>query len=260
MKILALLFLAQISLSICAQQTIKVILVPNTEHSVEVSYVRPSNSLEGMRDEGMDKSGRHVSWDFFDGSLIDSVFNRKGELAGVQYVNDSVQYLLKYKENRLSEVCTYLMDEGTREGQWLWFKNEKLEWVQNYESGNLTHSKRIINDKIFSETNYLDHDSRIVKEYFDSGELRMQGQWKGKEMDGVSYLFFKNGKPSYIIEYNEGRFISAITYDEDGQVISNVNNDSADKVWRHCNQEGDICCECREKNGKVKCKPYKPKK
>jgi len=252
----------------------KVIVISATDHSSEVSYMQPANMRDEERSISYQKNGKvsFIWWDFIDGTQVDSSYDKTGKLTDIDVMTDSSLLGISFSDDGKIHVRQYL-DFSARtnrngvlirhqemQGEQLWFENGELTDVEVYEAGNLVVYSRFSEGQLLTQSVYHDAERNIYREYYSNGQLRMQTPWHRNKLDGIAFSYYDNGKPSLIYEYAEGKLLKARSYDSDGQVIADVETRSnSDVVWQICNPEGTLCCECRMRRGKMKCRPIKDK-
>jgi len=58
----------------------------------------------------------------------------------------------------------------------------------------------------------------VSKEYYDTGQLMEEVFFKNDKKDGLSNVFFKNGKVRHVDMYKDGTRVSRKAYDQRGML------------------------------------------
>ena len=212
----------------------KIILIPGTQYSTEVSFLQPAvkdTSTRTMFFYTDHKLGitSFISWDLSPTERVDSTWYG-GELGTIQYSNDTIDL----------DVVSWLHERRYVNVK----KYNELVLHQDYKGNRLTYERVHLGGKRW-----------MHKDFFYNGGIKMQQEMDGRKKDGMTFMYYENGQQSGAFQFRKGKLISARSYDLQGNVISDIPENSRKKSWQMCDAEGKICCNCKARTGKIKCRP-----
>ena len=136
----------------------------------------------------------------------------------------------------------------------------KTQWVDkkgHYEIIFLEDGLEIARQKIAGKSEVIEQEGRIpdgvVREYYDSGGLMMEAQYRNDRLNGTAKTYYRAGVLYQENNYNDGLEDGILkTFYENGQLKFEKNYKNGELVSvKHFRQEGKLTGESSYKDGEI---------
>lgn len=272
-KLISLVFLCSCFANLSAQIAItKLLVFPAGEYNEEVWFKLNAPAFPESLDTLLDGKKRVVSIKrtYSDGSFIDSLFNKKGQLDQILFQSNEDKIEIDYIHNELNYVLPNkwgIADSSTskmnfvKHGKTLEFSGGELRYVRNYRWGKLVEVETFMSGRLTEKIVYMkDRKDYMRMEYFDNGKVLSSVRFLKGKVNGTANYYFNDGSKLAELHFKNDLLIDGKIYkspeDKEGLVIT---KGDPDVMWQHCAPDGSFCCECHTRYARVKCVPIKTK-
>jgi antitoxin component YwqK of YwqJK toxin-antitoxin module len=193
-------------------------------------------------------------------AYVDSSFYPSGQLETITTERNDTLYQVYYESNgKIKTNITQLLVRSEKnpryefEGYSSYFFDGLIQERHFYHAGAL-RMKELYDPKerLFEKRQYFPEQNEMTVAYYDIlGHTSESYAYKDNKPAGETVQYFSNGMPSMIIKYEAGLIVSVKTYLPDGQVIGKTNVEGGKGKVFIAIENGEICCECEVKNGKM---------
>lgn len=173
----------------------------------------------------------------------------EGNLKDGEYEGVWTYYYENGNTNMKGEV-----NHGSREGEWIYFyENGKIKSIGHYKKNNKEGTwKYFYEDGAFKAEAVYENDKGLYQEYYQTGELKSEGNIIDGKSNGLWKYYYKSGKlKAEGYEKNGVKEGLWKYYHESGTVSSEgiYMNGKAEGNWKHYYESGAVSAQGEEKEG-----------
>lgn len=157
-------------------------------------------------------------------------YDEQGNLKATNTFDKSGSRALNRSYSNGKMIATGYYVNQKKEGEWRYFSKEngKLLLVEENKNGKVHGHSTVynpLNDKVAEEACYVEgRRNGPCKQYFDSGILMMECEYKNDKLDGPAKTYYPSGALKEEGVFQQGEKIGIWkTYNEDGDEISSDN-------------------------------------